>query len=248
MPVGIGLHDGTHSHTRPTCFCTVRKFCRRVIRDTSAQVGATRRICVPWPRRTRFSRRAAANSFHTSIRRPCVGMPLPPAAIWGPGRCWSGRRASTTPCSHHHSLRLSGDRSREPGDLFDATEIDEILSLHILTLTDEEKQSAAAVDRRRCGPCCIALKRWAQNNSPGCTAPCRGLGRQRREERHERLEPAGSTSRARSRQGGQRRLKAGDAVRCGPWVEPTSSTWPWREKRQRSNRLSKTWKAAFIWR
>src|SRR5262249_9731940 len=35
-----------------------------------------------------------------------------------------------------------------PGDLFDATEIDEILSLRILTLTDEEKQSAAAVDDR----------------------------------------------------------------------------------------------------
>ena len=35
-----------------------------------------------------------------------------------------------------------------PGDLFDATEIDEILSLRILTLTDEEKQSAAAVDSR----------------------------------------------------------------------------------------------------
>ncbi len=35
-----------------------------------------------------------------------------------------------------------------PGDLFDATEIDEILSLRILTLTDEEKQSAAAVDQR----------------------------------------------------------------------------------------------------
>jgi hypothetical protein len=35
-----------------------------------------------------------------------------------------------------------------PGDLFDATEIDEILSLRILTLTDEEKRQAAAVDER----------------------------------------------------------------------------------------------------
>ena len=34
------------------------------------------------------------------------------------------------------------------GDLFDATEIDEILSLRVLTLTDEEKQSMAAVERR----------------------------------------------------------------------------------------------------
>jgi len=34
------------------------------------------------------------------------------------------------------------------GDLFDAAEIDEILSLRILTMTDEEKQEARATDRR----------------------------------------------------------------------------------------------------
>jgi hypothetical protein len=35
-----------------------------------------------------------------------------------------------------------------PGDLFDGTEIDEILTLRILTLTEEEKRTAAAVDGR----------------------------------------------------------------------------------------------------
>jgi hypothetical protein len=35
-----------------------------------------------------------------------------------------------------------------PGDLFDATEIDEILSLRTLTLTDEEKSEARATDAR----------------------------------------------------------------------------------------------------
>jgi hypothetical protein len=35
-----------------------------------------------------------------------------------------------------------------PGDLFDGTEIDEILTLRILTLTDEEKEAAAGVDHR----------------------------------------------------------------------------------------------------
>lgn len=35
-----------------------------------------------------------------------------------------------------------------PGDLFDATEIDEILSLRILTMTDEEKREMAAADPR----------------------------------------------------------------------------------------------------
>jgi len=35
-----------------------------------------------------------------------------------------------------------------PGDLFDNTEIDEILTLRILTLTDEEKRAVAAADER----------------------------------------------------------------------------------------------------
>jgi hypothetical protein len=35
-----------------------------------------------------------------------------------------------------------------PGDLFDATEIDEILTLRILTLTDDEKQAMAGLDER----------------------------------------------------------------------------------------------------
>ena len=35
-----------------------------------------------------------------------------------------------------------------PGDLFDSTEIDEILTLRILTLTDEEKREARATDER----------------------------------------------------------------------------------------------------
>jgi hydrogenase maturation protease len=35
-----------------------------------------------------------------------------------------------------------------PGDFFDGTEIDEMLTLRILTLTDEEKQAMAAVDDR----------------------------------------------------------------------------------------------------
>ncbi|HEY6579001.1 MAG TPA: hypothetical protein VIY09_06740, partial [Rhizomicrobium sp.] len=35
-----------------------------------------------------------------------------------------------------------------PGDLFDGTEIDEILTLRILTMTEEEKRDMAAVDPR----------------------------------------------------------------------------------------------------
>lgn len=38
--------------------------------------------------------------------------------------------------------------AESPGDLFDSTEIDEILTLRILTLTDEEKLAMASVDER----------------------------------------------------------------------------------------------------
>ena len=35
-----------------------------------------------------------------------------------------------------------------PGDLYDATEIDEILALRVLTLTDDEKREARGTDAR----------------------------------------------------------------------------------------------------
>ncbi len=35
-----------------------------------------------------------------------------------------------------------------PGDLFDSTEIDEILTLRIMTLTEDEKRAMSAVDKR----------------------------------------------------------------------------------------------------
>jgi hydrogenase maturation protease len=38
--------------------------------------------------------------------------------------------------------------AESPGDFYDGTEIDEMLALRILTLTDQEKQTMAAVDRR----------------------------------------------------------------------------------------------------
>ena len=39
-------------------------------------------------------------------------------------------------------------RPESPGDLFDGTEIDEILTLRIMTMTDDEKREMRAVDDR----------------------------------------------------------------------------------------------------
>ena len=46
------------------------------------------------------------------------------------------------------SFTIIHDRGESPGHLFDSTEIDEILSLRIITLTDEENAMAAGLDER----------------------------------------------------------------------------------------------------
>ena len=45
------------------------------------------------------------------------------------------------------------------GDLFDGTEIDEILTLRILTMTDEEKREVRERDDRARGRCSSAPRR-----------------------------------------------------------------------------------------
>ncbi len=72
------------------------------------------------------------------------------AGMWGPGRCWPGTMARATRCSPRRSSSTTYPRiaPESAGDLFDATEIDEILSLRILTLTDEEKREIRETDER----------------------------------------------------------------------------------------------------
>ena len=62
------------------------------------------------------------------------------------------RRATTTTPTSCSRRRSSSTTTRvapeSQGDLFDATEIDEILALRVLTLTDEEKAEARGTDPR----------------------------------------------------------------------------------------------------
>ena len=64
---------------------------------------------------------------------------------------------------------------QSPRNLFDSTEIDEILSLRIMTLTDEEKQAVAGADdrgrRSSSGP-----TRWPPSSSRRCTERSVGFG------------------------------------------------------------------------
>ena len=67
-----------------------------------------------------------------------------------PGPCWSARRASATRCSSSPIILPDYPEiaPESPGDLFDGGEIDQLLVLNILSLTDEEKEEMRAADPR----------------------------------------------------------------------------------------------------
>ena len=99
----------------------------------------------PRPRRGPRRRRSCRCSTRPRPRRAA-------AADCDQHRCWpvlAGLPGDTDlllgPADH--PLRLPRDRAaRAPGALFDATEIDEILTLRVLTMTDAEKAEARATD------------------------------------------------------------------------------------------------------
>lgn len=74
--------------------------------------------------------------------RRCVNVHTFPVLAGPPG---SGDLVLSSPVLLYDHPRVAPE---SPGDLHDATEIDEILSLRTLTLTDEEKREARATDAR----------------------------------------------------------------------------------------------------
>jgi hydrogenase maturation protease len=70
-----------------------------------------------------------------------------------------------------------------PGDLFDGTEIDEILTLRILTLTDDEKRVVASVDERAAA-LLARTEALAREQLMGLHSTVRGLRPVREEDAH----------------------------------------------------------------
>ena len=104
-----------------------------------------------------------------------------------------------------------------PGDLFDATEIDEILTLRILAMTDEEKRDMAALDARA-----RALLERTQALTAADMARLHGTRRELRSSMDPEAKtpsteppPAGKPELAFLRAGG-RGLAVGDRVRLRP--------------------------------
>ena len=80
--------------------------------------------------------------------------PWPAAATTARSRCSSapdGRRRRACCRRRSSSTTTRRSRPRAPGDFCDATEIDEILALRVLTLTDDEKAEARGTDPRAGG-------------------------------------------------------------------------------------------------
>ncbi len=76
------------------------------------------------------------------IAAGCVNVRTWPVLVGEPG---SRDTMLSSPIILHDYPQIAPE---SPGDLFDATEIDEILTLRILTLTDDEKRAMEAVDDR----------------------------------------------------------------------------------------------------
>jgi hypothetical protein len=72
----------------------------------------------------------------------CRNVGVWPVLVGAPGRC------DTMLCSPIILEDHPAVAPESPGDLFDGTEIDEILTLRILTLTDEERERMSAADDR----------------------------------------------------------------------------------------------------
>ena len=105
--------------------------------------------CMPSSQPTLFSGLEKASSCPCSIRRRPCGRP------WAVAK--SGVLTVLVGAQGERDTLLASPiilydypeiAPESPGDLFDGTEIDEILTLRILAMTDEEKREMAAVDER----------------------------------------------------------------------------------------------------
>jgi hypothetical protein len=96
--------------------------------------------------------------------------------------------------------------NESPGDLFDAAEIDEILSLRILTMTDEEKKEARSTDPRA-----RALLDRVESLTPDAMAALHGTIRNA-----DFFNPAGASPDLAFVMVGTRRIAKGSHVRLQP--------------------------------
>ena len=109
-----------------------------------------RPCCVAWSRRTRSS---ASNRGNLSRSWTRLSTGVEAAAACRNVGAWPvlvGQEGSKDTMLSSPIILYDYPRvvPESPGDFFDGTEIDEMLSLRIMTLTDDEKGAMASIDER----------------------------------------------------------------------------------------------------
>ena len=108
------------------------------------------RCCVRWCRPTWCWGLKAASLSRCSIHPNRCSRSRRTAAIKAYSLCWLAKKGSATLSwlLRSFSTTIPQIAPESAGDLFDGTEIDEILSLRIMTMTDEEKSEMRQSDER----------------------------------------------------------------------------------------------------
>ena len=106
--------------------------------------------CARWFRRTLSWESRTVSLSRCSILPKLCDLPRKAAAIRESFRCWSEKPGQNdtmlaSPIILYDYPQIAPESA---GDLFDGTEIDEILSLRIMTMTDEEKREMRGSDER----------------------------------------------------------------------------------------------------
>ena len=189
---------------------------------------ATRRCCTSSSRRTRSS--VSSDGEFVSLLDPpgasahlaagCRNIGTWPVLVGCRGR---GGHVLSSPIILYDYPEIAAE---SPGDLFDSTEIDEILTLRIMTLTDDEKRSMAALDDR--GPRAARADRGTGATAHGAARHIpRDLRPLREAASWIELGPDRRTARARVHPRRRSRVPASaTASGSGHSATPTSWTWP----------------------
>ena len=181
-------------------------------------MAATRPCCVPWFRRTRSS--GVERGEFVSLMDPpeqwreaaaaCRNVGIWPVLVGEEGQ---KDTMLSSPIILYDYPQVAPE---SPGDFFDGTEIDEMLTLRIMTLTDEEKGAMAAVDERA-GALLARTEALAREQLLGLHGTVRGLrplpaGGQRMMS----WDPEADRRRVECVHVGPAEIRAGDRVRLRP--------------------------------
>ena len=179
----------------------------------------------------------AANLFHCSITIRYTKTLRKRAGISDAGRCWWAMKQNMTVIRCLSSPIILYDypkvAAESAGDLFDSTEIDEILSLRIKTMTDEEKLEMRNIDEHA-----RRILERTEKLSAEHLMQMHGTLREVRASNQDFFNPAQKIQSANVRGVD---LKKGDRVRIRPKKRADIMDMAWMERSGSSKLSKRTW-------